>query len=59
MVFLIFINMRKIIYEWLVIIIFVVLYIFFVINTDFSPIIQILIGTLIYSILKIIFGNEE
>jgi len=51
--------MGKIIYEWLIIIMFVILYILFVVNTDFSPFTDMLVGVIIYSVLKIKFGNND
>jgi hypothetical protein len=51
--------MGKILFEWFIIIMFVILYIFFVVNTDFSPFTDILIGMIIYITLKIKFGDDD
>jgi hypothetical protein len=51
--------MGKILFEWFIIIMFVILYILFVVNTDFSPFTDMLVGVIIYSVLKIKFGNND
>jgi hypothetical protein len=59
MIFLVFINMGKILFEWFIIVMFVILYVFFIVNTDFSPFTDMLVGLIIYSVLKIKFGNND